>query len=182
LRNLSLSPPLSLTHTHHRSSNHTYLVVSDGRPSPSLPPQPEQLQPPPYRRYPIFEGRIARINAELVQASEERAQAVEYGLVILEEKQNLQIQFEELSDLYATTKRELKNSTDVSEGLSVLGKEEGGGGRGESIIGREGWREHGVRGTFMSDDLFQLVHFCSEFVSSQSLIDTPCILSPSERP
>ena len=59
---------------------------------------------------------LAKINAELVQASEERAQAAEYGLVILEEKQNLQIQFEELSGLYESTKRELENSTDVSDG------------------------------------------------------------------
>ena len=57
---------------------------------------------------------LARLNTELIQASEERAQAAEYGLVVLEEKQNLQIQFEELSSLYESTKRELENSTDVS--------------------------------------------------------------------
>ena len=50
----------------------------------------------------------------MAQASEERARAAEYGLVILEEKQTLQIQFEELSGLYESTKRELENSTDVS--------------------------------------------------------------------
>ena len=62
---------------------------------------------------------LAKINTELIQASEERAQAAEYGLVVLEEKQNLQIQFEELSSLYESTKRELENSTDVSEPLFV---------------------------------------------------------------
>ena len=62
---------------------------------------------------------LAKINAELVQASEERAQAAEYGLVILDEKQNLQIQFEELTGLYESTKRELENSTDVSELFGV---------------------------------------------------------------
>ena len=61
---------------------------------------------------------LAKLNADLAQASEERAQAAEYGLVILEEKQNLQIQLEELSGLYESTKRELENSTDVSR-LSV---------------------------------------------------------------
>jgi protein bicaudal D len=65
---------------------------------------------------------LAGINTELIQASEERAQAAEYGLEILEEKQNLQIQFEELSGLY---ERELDDSTDVSEGLNILCK--GGG-------------------------------------------------------
>ena len=62
---------------------------------------------------------LAKINTELIQASEERAQAAEYGLVVLEEKQNLQIQFEELSSLYESTKRELENSTDVSGLLFV---------------------------------------------------------------
>ena len=57
---------------------------------------------------------LTRLNTELIQASEERAQAAEYGLVLLEEKQNLQIQLEELSSLYESTKRELENSTDVS--------------------------------------------------------------------
>ena len=61
---------------------------------------------------------LAKTNAELAQASEERARAAEYGLVILEEKQTLQIQFEELSGLYESTKRELEDSTDVSP-LSV---------------------------------------------------------------
>jgi hypothetical protein len=65
----------------------------------------------------------------------------EYGLVILEEKQNLQIQFEELSGLYESTKRELENSTDVSESLSISCKE----GREEPIVGREGaWSEGDV--------------------------------------
>ena len=63
---------------------------------------------------------LAKINADLLQASEERAQAAEYGLVVLEEKQNLQIQFEELSSLYESTKRELENSTDVSSIIQIL--------------------------------------------------------------
>ena len=40
--------------------------------------------------------------------------------MILEEKQNLQIQFEELSGLYESTKRELENSTDVSDGIIIV--------------------------------------------------------------
>jgi protein bicaudal D len=88
---------------------------------------------------------LARINAELVQASEERAQAAEYGLVILEEKQNLQIQFEELSGLYESTKRELENSTDVSEGLRIILLYKEGKRREEPTVGEGGGGEIGKR-------------------------------------
>ncbi len=61
------------------------------------------------------------------QANEERAQAAEYGLVILEEKQALQLQHEELINLYESTKRELENSVNVR---IKGGRERGRGSRG----------------------------------------------------
>ena len=56
---------------------------------------------------------LETLNKEIVQANEERAQAAEYGLVILEEKQSLQYQYDEMSLLYEGTKRELENSINV---------------------------------------------------------------------
>jgi hypothetical protein len=75
---------------------------------------------------------LARINAELVQASEERAQAAEYGLGIFEEKQNLQIQLEELN--------EHKERAGEREFECIVSRKE----EREAIVGREG-RERGVR-------------------------------------
>ena len=125
---------------------------------------------------------LAKINAELVQASEERAQAAEYGLVILEEKQNLQIQLEELSSLYESTKRELENSTDVSELFGFIYYVGGGvwrkeGGKEECVHayrrkGEERERER-VSSALLIDDLFQLETWVATFTacpSSQSLI------------
>lgn len=54
---------------------------------------------------------IESLTAKLNEANEERAQAAEYGLVVLEEKQALQLQQEELNSLYESTKRELEAST-----------------------------------------------------------------------
>ena len=57
---------------------------------------------------------LERLNKEIIEANEERAQAAEYGLVVLEEKQALQIQCDELNSLYETTKRELDSASIVS--------------------------------------------------------------------
>ena len=57
---------------------------------------------------------LEKLNAEIIEANEERAQAAEYGLLVLEEKQALQYQYDELSSLYDVTKRELENSANVS--------------------------------------------------------------------
>ena len=53
---------------------------------------------------------IERLNAEIMEANEERAQAAQYGLAILEEKQALQEQFEDLQALYHSTNKELSNT------------------------------------------------------------------------
>ena len=57
---------------------------------------------------------LERLNKEIIEANEERAQAAEYGLVILEQKQALQSQCDELSSLYETTNRELETAVTVS--------------------------------------------------------------------
>ncbi|XP_038062275.1 protein bicaudal D homolog 2-like isoform X3 [Patiria miniata] len=51
---------------------------------------------------------IERLKDELNLASREKIQAAEYGLVVLEEKQALKQQFEELEVLYDTSKTELQ--------------------------------------------------------------------------
>ncbi|XP_022105389.1 protein bicaudal D homolog 2-like isoform X10 [Acanthaster planci] len=51
---------------------------------------------------------IERLKDELNLASQEKIQAAEYGLVVLEEKQALKQQFEELEVLYETSKTELQ--------------------------------------------------------------------------
>lgn len=60
-----------------------------------------------------LQEELELLNSDLSEANEQRAQAAEYGLVLLEEKQTLQCQYEELSGLYETTKKELENSTNV---------------------------------------------------------------------
>ena len=62
-----------------------------------------------------LQEELEQLNSDLTEANEQRAQAAEYGLVLLEEKQALQFQHEELSNLYESTKRELDSSTTVSE-------------------------------------------------------------------
>ncbi len=68
--------------------------------------------------YPLNEqslmDKVESLTAAIAEANEERAQAAEYGLVLLSEKQALRSQYDELSGLYESTKRELENSVDVS--------------------------------------------------------------------
>lgn len=54
---------------------------------------------------------IESLTTKLNEANEERAQAAEYGLVVLEEKQALKLQQEELNSMYESTKRELEATT-----------------------------------------------------------------------
>lgn len=61
-----------------------------------------------------LQGELERLNKEIVEANEDRAKAAEYGIVLLEEKQALQTQNEELTSLFDATKRELETAVDVS--------------------------------------------------------------------
>ena len=50
---------------------------------------------------------VDRLQRELDQTSSEKIQSAQYGLVLLEEKEQLEIRCEELETLYDTTKNEL---------------------------------------------------------------------------
>ncbi len=56
---------------------------------------------------------VSRLQAELEQTTQERVQAAECGLAVLEEKQQLESQYEELDRLYETTKHELECAKEV---------------------------------------------------------------------
>ncbi len=57
---------------------------------------------------------VQRLKEELALASREKIQAAEYGLVVLEEKQALKAQYEDLELLYETTKQELQLAQEVT--------------------------------------------------------------------
>jgi len=56
---------------------------------------------------------IKRLQNELDETTRQKIQAAEYGLAVLEEKQQLQQQCEELESLYDTTRHELDCAKDV---------------------------------------------------------------------
>jgi len=56
---------------------------------------------------------IERLQNELEETSRQKIQAAEYGLAVLEEKQQLQQQCEELESLYDATKHELDCAKEV---------------------------------------------------------------------
>ena len=56
---------------------------------------------------------IERLNRELAQTSSEKIQSAQYGLVLLDEKEELQKKFDELETLYETTKKDLEQLRDA---------------------------------------------------------------------
>ena len=58
---------------------------------------------------------IEHLKREIIEANEDRAKAAEYGLVLLEEKQALAGQIEELNNLYDTARRELETAVEVGQ-------------------------------------------------------------------
>jgi len=58
---------------------------------------------------------IKRLQSELDETSRQKIQAAEYGLAVLEEKQQLQQQCEELEALYDTTRHELDCAKEVRD-------------------------------------------------------------------
>ncbi|XP_066158406.1 protein bicaudal D [Euwallacea fornicatus] len=56
----------------------------------------------------LLKGEIERLTRELDQASSEKVQSAQYGLVLLEEKKELQQKCEEFESLYENTKHELQ--------------------------------------------------------------------------
>lgn len=58
---------------------------------------------------------IERLSRELDQASSEKIQSAQYGLVLLEEKETLLQKCEELEALYENTRHELDFTQEVSQ-------------------------------------------------------------------
>ena len=56
----------------------------------------------------FLRSEVDRLQRELDQTSSEKIQSAQYGLVLLEEKEQLEIRCEELETLYDTTKNELE--------------------------------------------------------------------------
>ena len=71
-------------------------------------PQAERMTSVEY-----FKTEIDRLNKELQQASCDKIRAAEYGLAVLEEKQSLQEQYDDLETLLESTKQELESSKEV---------------------------------------------------------------------
>ena len=59
-------------------------------------------------------AEITRLQNELEQTAHDKMQAAEYGLAVLEEKQQLQQQYEELEALYETTRTEFDCAKQVT--------------------------------------------------------------------
>ena len=57
---------------------------------------------------------INRLQSELAEVTQERVQAAEYGLAVLEEKQNLELRYEELENIYETAKHDLECAKEVN--------------------------------------------------------------------
>lgn len=58
-------------------------------------------------------AEVERLTRELRETSQEKIQAAEYGLAVLEEKQQLKQRFEELESEYETVKQELDQLKEV---------------------------------------------------------------------
>ena len=65
-----------------------------------------------------FQLEIQRLTNELDQTSNEKTQAAKYGLVLLEEKESLKTQCEQLEALYENTRHELQITQEVSPLIS----------------------------------------------------------------
>lgn len=71
----------------------------------------------PYVTIRELQDEIERLKAELDKTCQEKIQAAEYGLAVLEEKQQLQQQCEDLEVLYDSTKHDLECAKEVSISL-----------------------------------------------------------------
>lgn len=62
-----------------------------------------------------MQKEVERLSNELAETVREKVQAAEYGLVVLEEKQQLQAQYDELEAQCETLKTELECAREVSD-------------------------------------------------------------------
>lgn len=67
----------------------------------------------PYATIRELQEEIERLKAELDKTCQEKIQAAEYGLAVLEEKQQLQQQCEDLEVLYDSAKHDLECAKEV---------------------------------------------------------------------
>ena len=61
-----------------------------------------------------FRKEVERLSNELAETAREKVQAAEYGLVVLEEKQQLQTQYDDLESRFEALKAELECAREVS--------------------------------------------------------------------
>lgn len=65
----------------------------------------------------LLKNEIERLSRELDQASSEKIQSAQYGLVLLQEKNELQVRCEDLETAFENTKHELLITQEVSRNL-----------------------------------------------------------------
>lgn len=65
-------------------------------------------------------AEIERLSRELSETTHEKIQAAEYGLAVLEEKQQLKQQYDELEIEYETVRQELDQLKEVCEIIEVM--------------------------------------------------------------
>lgn len=63
-------------------------------------------------------AEVERLNRELHETTQEKIQAAEYGLAVLEEKQQLKQRFDELETEYEAVRQELDQLKEVTRGHS----------------------------------------------------------------
>lgn len=68
-------------------------------------------------------AEIERLSRELMETTAEKIQAAEYGLAVLEEKQQLKLQYDELEIDYEAVRRELDLLKEVGLRRSVVGSD-----------------------------------------------------------
>ena len=62
----------------------------------------------------FLKREIERLTRELDQTNSEKIQSAQYGIVLLEEKENLQLRCEELENLYENNRHELLLTSEVT--------------------------------------------------------------------
>ncbi|KAK3746600.1 hypothetical protein QZH41_014502 [Actinostola sp. cb2023] len=67
----------------------------------------------------FLQGEVYRLNSELQLASQEKIQAAEYGLAVLEEKRKLEEQYDDLENANESIKQELECLKEVHEQLKL---------------------------------------------------------------
>lgn len=69
-----------------------------------------------------LKAEITRLQNELSETSREKVQAAEYGLAVLEERQQVQAQYDELESLFETTRHELECAKEALSQVQITHK------------------------------------------------------------